>query len=83
MPERTPEQKGQQLLARATPAAHRFIEYLTGQFAVKAREMAIGHGLTADEATYVVNTCMAAAAKAGSQAVSQCVRDRAFTRIGQ
>lgn len=83
MSERTPEQKGEVLLARATPAAHRFIEYLTGEFAVKARAMAIGHGLTDREAAYVVNTCMAAAAKAGAQAVSQCVRDRAFTRIGE
>jgi hypothetical protein len=78
---RHPDEQLVRLARKATPARVRFIEYCGGELERRARELAIGEGLTPAEAEIVARVTIAGAVKAAASACAQAVRDRAFTRM--
>lgn len=70
------------LARKATPARLRFIEWCGGELARRARELAIGEGLTAAEAEDVARVTIAGAVAAAASACATAVHERAFRRIG-
>jgi hypothetical protein len=69
------------LARKATPARVRFIEYCDGELKRRARELALGEGLTPAEAEIVARVTIAGAVTAAASACAQAIRDRAFTRM--
>jgi len=66
------------LKRRVGPGAVRFIEYLCGEFRVKAWRSAVDQGFTSAEAEEIAGVTMVAAAKAMASASVAAHQARAF-----